>query len=527
VKQLEARLAAYAASPDEPMIEVQAGAQPARHYSRGQMLHAAAALAAWLTASLPFGARPMKIGLVMQNSPEWVAADLALLATGAIEVPVPLAFAAPQAMHLLQGAELCLVDARGAARLDAWLATAADGRQPPPMLRVDIDRLLAEPERALRFDDTDPGRIAKIIHTSGTTSAPKGVMIRAGGLDDLLGSLRRRIAGGHFGRYLSVVPLSLLIEQVTAVYMTLLDGGTLVFTPPELPLLGESGATTRRMLEQLARSRATALTFPPAMVEALLAACRAVAGESEAARSLRLFGCPQAAFIACGGAPTAPAVLAELRGYGVSVFEGYGLSENSSVVAWNSPDCFKPGTVGRPLDHVQVRLAEDGELLVKSTSMFAGYAGTDPSSCEVDAEGWLHTGDMAEMDGDGFLRVFGRKKNLIITANGRNVSPEWVESRYKSIDCVEQAVVFGEGLAELQGYFVIAPGTSMEAAERQVRAFGRAQLSDVERVDGIVCVPSSAGLYADFFTVTGRPKRGAIWERMRVAHAACEEQEHV
>ena len=515
LKQLEATFATFAATPAVPMIEVLAGALPARRFNRGQMLHAAASITGLLCTRQDGLGRPLKVGLVMHNSPEWVAADMALLALAAVEVPVPLAFAAAQAMHLLQGVDLCLVDVRGAARLQEWhAATADDAVAKPEIFSVTMDQLLALPAKPLRFLVRDAQHVGKVIHTSGTTSQPKGVRIRLSGLDALLASLRQRIAPGHFGRYLSVVPLSLLIEQVTAVYMTLLDGGTLVFPPPEVPLLGESGATARAMLAQIALARPTALTLPPAMVEALLASCHAVSDEPAVARSQRLFGCKPPPFIACGGAPTAPAVLAELAALGIRVFEGYGLSENSSVVAWNSPDCFKPGSVGKPLAHVSVRLAADGELLIKSSSMFDGYAGTDPSSCEIDAEGWLHTGDMAEMDVDGFLRVFGRKKNLIITANGRNVSPEWVESRYKSLACVEQAVIFGDGLTRLHGYFLISPDMPRAEATRRIKALGLAQLSDVERVDCIVVEPSGRELYERLFTVTGRPRRELIWQRL-------------
>jgi long-chain acyl-CoA synthetase len=513
LKQLETLFAAFAATPQAPMVEVLAGRAPARRLTRGQMLQAAAAIAALLKPRQAALGRPLKVGLVMHNSPEWVAADMALLASGAVEVPVPLAFAAAQALHLLNGADLCLVDAQGAVRLRDWQAGQAR-QAAAAVLVIDMQALLAQAPMALVFEPRPAQHVGKIIHTSGTTSRPKGVMIRLDGLDELLQSLRRRIAPGHFGRCLSVVPLSLLIEQVSAVYMTLLDGGTIVFPPAEQPLLGESGATPAALLAQMAGARPTALTLPPSMVEALLAECRRAPGEPLAARCQRLFGSSEPAFIACGGAPTAPAVLAELRRQGIPVFEGYGLSENSSVVAWNSPACFKPGTVGRPLDHVRVRLADDGELLVRSRSLFAGYAGTDPSSCEIDAEGWLHTGDMAEIDSEGFLRVFGRKKNLIITANGRNVSPEWLESRYKSLDCVEQAVIFGDGLTQLHGLFVIAPDMPLAQAQRQIEALGLALLSDVERVERVVCVQSGRELYARCFTVTGRPRRELIWRHL-------------
>lgn len=550
MRLLEQIDALHAQAPDATMVEVLGDdGLVSRSYTRGQVHGAVLRLAARLDALAAGGAvlglRSAKVGLVMKNSPEWVVADLALLRAGQVEVPVPLAFAAEQALYLLDGVDVCLVDRDGQTRLKAWLASAPTGTRLPAMWRVDVDDLLAQPlpggslaldlgdgdgddgaGQARAFDDDD---VCKTIHTSGTTSRPKGVRIRQAGLAALMASLRERIEPGHYRRYLSLVPLSLLIEQVTAAYMTFLEGGTLVFLPPSQPLLGESGATTRGILPWLKASRATALTLPPAMVETLLAACRAHPGEAVAARCERLFGHDEPAFIACGGAPTAPAVLAELRRFGIPVYEGYGLSENSSVVAWNAPGCFKAGTVGRPLGHVRVKLADDGELLVWSTSLFAGYAGSDPSSCEVDADGWLHTGDVGAIDAEGFIRVFGRKKNVIITANGRNVSPEWVESRYKSLDCVDQAVVFGDGLEALHGYFVIHPAFTPAQARAQIIDFGLAHLSDVERVDHIVTAPAQPALYERCFTVTGRPRRDVIWRDMQQpdtdTHAKTREEE--
>ncbi len=166
--------------------------------------------------------------------------------------------------------------------------------------------------------------------------------------------------------------------------------------------------------------------------------------------------------------------------------------------------------MGRPLDHVEARLAPDGELLIRSGSLFAGYTTTDPSSCKVDAEGWLQTGDLAEIDAEGFIRIRGRKKNLMITAHGRNVSPEWVEAQYQSLPGVEKAVIFGEGLEALEGFFVIDPGLSPEIAAQRIHAFGREHLSEVERAEVIVTQPATPELYREFFTISGRPHRAGI-----------------
>jgi long-subunit acyl-CoA synthetase (AMP-forming) len=497
---------------DAPMVEVLVENGAAKTWSYGEILRAAQVLCQRLQATEQALGRKPQVGLVARNSPEWVAADLALLLAENIEIPVPMAFAAEQAWHLLKNADICLVDAAGQSRLQQWQEKNPDFNL-PTVIVLEINALLEQAQSltASPAPHTNDDHLCKVIHTSGTTSAPKGVRIRCAGIDALIASLDRRLAVRNNARYLSMVPLSLLIEQVTGLYMTFFDGGTVVFLPQNVPLLGESGGKVGTMLGWITAARPTTMALPPAMVEALLAKSRAFNDANEEARFMRLFGHNHPTTIGVGGAPTSPAVLQELKDYGITVLEGYGLSENGSVVAFNAPGCYRLGTVGKPLDHVQVQIAEDGELLVKSTSLFAGYAGTDPSSCLVDEDGWLHTGDMASMDEDGFIRIFGRKKNLIITANGRNVSPEWVESNYKSLDCVEAAVIFGDRLERLYGFFVISANADLAQAEQQIRDHGAKHLSEVERVEVIVSIHSNASVYDNYFTVTGRPLRDKIW----------------
>jgi hypothetical protein len=160
---------------------------------------------------------------------------------------------------------------------------------------------------------------------------------------------------------------------------------------------------------------------------------------------------------------------------------------------------------------VEVRLAADGELLVRSTSLFAGYTADDPSSCHVDADGWLYTGDLAELDGDGYLYIRGRKKNIVITAAGRNVAADWVASRYREVPGVLAAAVFGDGLDELVGFFVLADGVDADEARAAIARYGAAHLSDVERVTVVHTIGARDPRLAGLFTMTGRPVRDRIW----------------
>jgi long-subunit acyl-CoA synthetase (AMP-forming) len=511
VRAVESALTRHAET-DRTLVQVlDADGGIAAAYSYREITRAAQALAVTLAPGTPAADQGRRIGVLCGNTPEFIVADLALLALRRTEVPVPLAFSREQAMGLLQDTDVCLVDAHGAARLDEW---GRDAVLPAGCRVVEIslgELLRSTTPYAVPTGDEE--WICKIIHTSGTTSLPKGVRIRSHGIGALIDSLHAAMPAEAFARYVSCVPFSLLIEQVTGLYLVLLDGGHVTLLPPGSPLVGTSGAAVEAALPLLAAARPTAVVATPALVTAVLEAARraSTAGE-DINRSL--FGTEQAPLICCGGAPVHPDTLRALDGFGIAVHEGYGLSENSSVVSWNTPDARRVGTVGRPLRHVRVRLGKDGELLVGGASLFAGYTREDPSSCAV-VDGWLHTGDVAHIDEDGYITITGRKKNIIITAAGRNVAPEWVEAQYARLPFVRAVGVVGNGLPALNGLFVIDPAVDPAEAERSITAFGTEHLSEVERVEEVHLMSADDDSYRRLFTVTGRPVRKAITEQLR------------
>ncbi|MFC5722752.1 AMP-binding protein [Streptomyces gamaensis] len=441
------------------------------------------------------------VGVVAGNGPEWVAADLALLLGGLVEVPVPLAFSGEQAASLLREVRLCLADEAGALKLAEW------------GLAENITVVPIHSHRGRADGDTWPEglpipsdeRIIKIIHTSGTTGAPKGVKIRAKALEALLVSLNSVSPTGVYARYLSLVPFSLLIEQVTAVYLPIISGGRMVLLPDSTALLGTAGSRAEDVVTWMRAAHPTAAVLPPAAVSALDKAVRSGGGAEP------ILGTGQRPFLMAGGTPVDIGAQLRLDTAGLRVHEGYGLSENSSVVSWNTPDNWRPGTVGKPLPHCRVRVSEDGELLVKSTSLFAGYTVEDPTSRPVDAEGWLHTGDRAEIDEDGYIRILGRLKNVIITSHGRNVSPEWVEGNLRSCSSVVDAVVFGDGMEHLAAVLVTSQGINPETARQQARAHAEDHLAETDRPETFVVVPDSRAFRDKYFTVTGRPRRQLIF----------------
>ncbi|WP_411382265.1 AMP-binding protein [Pseudomonas sp. MPB26] len=446
-----------------------------------------------------------QVGLVMGNSVEWVVADLASMLAARVEVPVPLAFSVDQARHLLQGCALVLVDEAGERTLDMWRCAGL--------------RLSAAVRSVSVVNEPAPGRVSmpaagaatdsviKVIHTSGTTSRPKGVKIRRDGLGALVEALWQRARRDDYQRYLVLVPLSLLIEQVTALYMPLTSGGAVLLPAPSLAPLGSPGVIAEDRLDLIRQARPTAMTLTPALVEAIARRAETL-GAIE--RIEGLFGTPRLPLLAAGGGPVDVEVLLRLQRAGIDVFQGYGLSENSSVATWNFRGANRVGSVGQALPHVTLRLGADGELLLRSSSLFAGYTNEDPSSCALDDEGWLHTGDLARIDADGFVSIIGRKKTMIITGNGRNVSPEWLEAAYRQVPGVEQAIVYGDRQAFMGGVFIIDAQADPADVGAAIAAFARTHLNEIEQIAQPLLIPRSEEAMRRLFTVTGRPRRDQL-----------------
>ncbi|MGX7825792.1 AMP-binding protein [Actinokineospora sp. 24-640] len=492
---------------DAVAVEEMSSAGPSRTHTYGAVLGAAVRLADTVRGR-------GTVGILTGNGVEGVIADLACLLAGVRSVPIPIAFGRDQARHLLAHSVLCLVDEAGGKRLAEWGGEReilpAGCETVPVGTGGDADpEVIAARVRAAAGFDADA--ICKIVHTSGTTSTPKGVMLRRGAVDDLITSITTRVGVEAWQRYVSVVPLSLLVEQVFAVYLTFLAGGTVVFLPEDAKPLGTAGGDVERVRGLLAQARPTVSLVPPSLVESIAARVRTDpdAGTRELSRAV--YGREDPMLLFSGGAPVSDEVLRTMWDRGLPVYVAYGLSENGSVATLNGPGLVRLGTVGKPLRHCEVRRADNGELLIRSSSLLTGYLGSeDPTALPLDAEGWLHTGDIADIDAEGYVSITGRLKNIIITSNGRNVSPEWVEAQYKSRPAIEAAAVFGDNLERLVGLFVVRQGTDKAQALAEIRQVNAEVLSEIEQVGTAAVVEGDEAFHAEFFTVTGRPRRTAI-----------------
>lgn len=367
------------------------------------------------------------IAFCLENSPRWVVLDLALAKMGRPSLPLPLFFTEAQRHH-------ALVQAGVVALITDW----------PPQRNTDFNtvRLLGRDLylQAQQFDPVAlPAGTAKITFTSGTTGQPKGVCLSQAGLEQVAHSLVDVIGADYAGTHCAVLPLAVLLENVAGLYPTLLAGGRYhVQLPAGLGFAKPFAPDFEMLARALADSAATSTILVPELLRGLLAA---LAGRGIALPAMEL--------IAVGGAKVSRELLDQAQARQLPVFQGYGLSECASVVALNTPAEHRPDGVGRPLPHIRLELAPDGEVLVHDPA-FLGYVG-EAAPAQV-----LATGDLGHLDPEGHLHIDGRKSNVLITAFGRNVAPEWIESELLAQAAVGQVLVFGDARPALGALIVPA-----------------------------------------------------------------------
>jgi long-chain acyl-CoA synthetase len=343
---------------------------------------------------------PQRVGLLFTKGPDYIVCDLALSFAGKELVPLPEFFSDAQLLHIAQAAQLSHV--------------VADSASAERAKRLGFTVHLLDAESVTNIAPAIGAN--RIIFTSGTTGKPKGVCLSERQLLTSVAVLAEASRATASDRYLSMLPSSLLLEQIAGTYLPLSVGAAI-----HLPGTPSPGGQLTLAAEQ---ARATATVLVPELLAAWVKELQARG--NRAPDSLR--------FIAVGGAPVSPRLATAAWDQGLPVYEGYGLSECSSVVSVNRPDARRAGTVGRPLSDIEVAIAE-GEIVVSGPTVMNGYVG------EPQISGPWHTGDLGHFDPDGFLIVTGRVDNVIVTAAGRNINPEWIEDIIAADTRVERCVV--------------------------------------------------------------------------------------
>lgn len=451
-------------------------------------------LAAWLQRQ-----GVQRAALWGDNGVDWIVADLAAWQAGIVLVPLPGFFSVAQRQHVLDQARLAhlIVCGDRAGPADA----VASRPSPLPAIRLD---LLAPSREAPAL----PPGTCKISFTSGTTGQPKGVCLGGTMLEAVTQALASRIhaAAGMadaLHAHFTLLPLSTLLENVAGVYLPLLLGKRVVVRPGAATgLRGSSQLELPRLLQALHQAQPQSLIVLPQILQALVAAAQ--------------HGLPPPAslrFVAVGGATTPAALIERARQHGIPAYEGYGLSECASVVALNAPGADRPGSVGRVLDHVQVRI-QDGAIQVAG-NVFPGYLGQPARR----AGEWLDTGDLGHLDDAGFLHVTGRARNLIISSYGRNISPEWIEAELALCPSIAQAMVVGEAQPFLGAIVVPARGADAGALRREIAA-ANARLPDYARVRRFLRVDEPFTAADRALTENGRLRRDVIAARHAAGLAA-------
>ncbi|HET8656947.1 MAG TPA: long-chain fatty acid--CoA ligase [Longimicrobiaceae bacterium] len=540
-----------------------------------------ARLAAGL-AQLGIG-RGDRVALLSENRPEWAIADYAVLALGAVDVPIYPNLPADQVGYILQDcqAKAILVST------EEQLAKVQQARARAPMLehvivfdepgatrgvlrleetletgRAEIKAGHAAPLRDQAMD-VRPDDLATLIYTSGTTGHPKGVMLTHHNLAYMVAATRQHgTLPVHPGETaLSFLPLSHVLERAGDYYFW--DGGVTI-------AYAESTAT---VAEDLPAVRPHVMVSVPRLFEKIYARMMGATGLkrrivrwaaevgerwAEAAErgeapdtglslqhgladrlvyaKLRERTGGRLRTLISGGAPLAPEIAKLFFAAGLPVYEGYGLTETSPVLTANRPGQLRFATVGVPYPGVEVRLGDEGEILARTPGLMRGYWGRPELTAKaIDAEGWFHTGDVGELDADGFLRITDRLKDLIVTAGGKNIAPQPMENRIALSPFIDQAVILGD--RRPYPVVLIAPDrAAVEAWARQegvepgpgllehprVRALleheALAPLADFarfERPKKVALLPDELSIEAGTLTPTLKVRRAAVAELYR------------
>jgi long-chain acyl-CoA synthetase len=508
-----------------------------------------------------------RVGLVAENRPEWVIADLAIMAAGAISVPAYTTNTVADHAHVLRNtaAKLAIVSTPQLAEklLPAAAETgvavvvqlegakAADG--PPRVLSWADAQALGDPATplpglALGLDD-----LACVIHTSGTGGLPKGVMLTHGnilhncrGAEDLLVAL-----GIGQDVFLSFLPLSHSYEHSCGLFFATSIGAETWFAEGADALarnLVEARPTivscVPRLLEVFhTRVQAGLKSMPPVRRRLFEAALRIgldrldgkiglidrlidpVLDKLVRAKVQDRFGGRLKALVS-GGAPMNVEIGRFFHALGVPVFQGYGQTESAPFVSCNRPGMVKLDTVGPPIKEVEVKIAEDGEILIRGPNVMKGYWNDPAATANAIRDGWLHTGDVGEIDDRGRIRITDRKKDLIVVSGGDNISPAKVEGAMLLEPEIGQAMVYGDkhpylvalvvaSEALLQGKGGVDPATDPAIRAAIDAAVERAnkRLSSLERVRRFAILAEPFSIANGLMTPTMKVRRHLVRQR--------------
>jgi long-chain acyl-CoA synthetase len=427
-----------------------------------------------------------KVVIFSENRPEWVITDFAVICAGAVTVPIYTSLMPQQVKYIINDSDAKVVVC---SNRDLWLKVEAVRRELPQVrhfIMIDeeapagimtLGEVAGRGKAALGAFDAvaaavKPDDLASIIYTSGTTGTPKGVMLSHGNFVSNIKALDAVTDFVHTDTILSFLPLSHVLERMTT-FSFLYKGASIAYAE-SVDTVAENLTEVRptimisvpRLFDKIyARVTDNVLTQSPLKrkiffwalgvgkkygrnklrkepISRGLEAQRALAAKLVFSKIVGRTG-GRVKFFVSGGAPLSKDVAEFFYALGITILEGYGLTETSPVLTCNTFPNLRFGTVGQPVPGVEIKIAPDGEILARGPNVMKGYYKKEAETREVMADGWFHTGDIGYLDADGFLVITDRKKDLIITAGGKNVAPQPIENLLKTNPYVLNAVVVG------------------------------------------------------------------------------------
>lgn len=364
-----------------------------------------------------------RLGLYMDNGIDWIIADLACAQASVTLVPLPWFFSRQQLQHAITDAQLDgLLIAAGQKMIDLPSTSSLE----PLNLRFVLQHF-----SGLRLVHQNKTNIVKQSYTSGTTGQPKGIPLSGELIDAVAMSLSEMTKPLKVNSHLGLLPYATLLENIGGIYVPLLQGKTVhAESSARLGLNAQLNMEPMQLASLFEELRPESLITTPQLLKLICYLSEIQAIDVSCLK-----------FVAVGGARVGHELLNKAAMQNLPVYEGYGLTEASSVAFLNTPNAQKPGSVGKALPHVSPRIAADGELILSFPRLDLPE---------------VATGDIASIDEDGFVFIDGRKKNLIVLSTGRNVSPEWVEGELNGNDLVMQSFVFGEAQSAVSA-LIFAP----------------------------------------------------------------------
>ena len=436
-----------------------------------------------------------RLVILSENCVEWALTDWACQTLGIIVVPIYPTLPADQAQYIVQdcGAKVAVVgDASQAKKLADMAGVAVRVLLGPDSLAEEAGK--AEPmDLDATIDSVQLDDIATIIYTSGTTGLPKGAMLAHRGFLTLFSVIPIQLPVDENDRFLCFLPMSHVFERTDGQYLPISFGGSIAFSKSLMPLAND-----------IVRAQPTVMLVVPRFLESTMdKILDGLKKQPPIRQKLFKFGLSQGKkrfhgqfapwfwltdrlvgqkirnrlggrlrFFAAGGAAL-PAHVAEFFGaFRLVILQGYGLTETYSGVCVNHPDRNRYDTVGEVFPGVELKIADDGEILFKGDARMVGYWNLPEETAQaIDSEGWFHTGDIGEYDGR-YLKITDRKKDLLVLGNGKNVAPQPIENKLRSSPFIQEAVVLGDGMEYCVA--LVVPNTDAVKGKLGVADLGKA-----------------------------------------------------